>query len=164
MKKGVFGVPGFISSAVIVRKIEEINDPKGQVLAKLKEALLLVQPQDVGMYRQKMIDEIGVKLHHMKCMKENLYDDRLAGFISKEKYVQKREQLAKQAAELTERLTMLREAQSASKPPKHEPLSDNPRVDLYLRGVSSQKRIVLSILFKQIVIRDGRVILAKQGK
>jgi len=141
--------------AIVLHELEEYDDPKGRMLAKIKAALQIMQPQDVGMYRQKMIAELSLKIRRMKRMEENLYDDRLAGFISKEKYEQKREQIAKQAAELAERLTMLREAQGASKPQEQEQLSDNPIVDLYLKGTPIQKRTVLSILFKKIYVKDG---------
>ena len=141
--------------ATVIRELEEIDDRKGRVLVKVRTALQLIQPQDIGIHRQKMIAEISTKVRRMKRMEENLYDDRLAGFISKEKYAQKREQIEKQTVELAERLTMLREAQSTSNLPKQESLSDDPIVDLYLKSTPTQKRIMLSALFKEIYVKDG---------
>jgi hypothetical protein len=148
---------------IVIQQIEGLEDLRGKTLAKLKAALQLTQPQDVGMYRQKMIEELSRQLQRMTRMEENLYDDRLAGFISRERYEEKRRRLTKQAVEVAERLAMLREAQDTSEPLTQEPRSDNPMVDLYLRGTPHQKRIFLSTLFKKITVKEGQVsfILAK---
>lgn len=134
--------------ALVVQKLEEIDDAKGRVLAKLKAALQIVQPQDVGMYRQKMIEELGLQVKRLQRMDENLYDDRLAGFISKEKYVQKRQQLARQAADAAERLAMLREAQDMPKQEEQSPEPANPIVYLYQKSLPNQKRIIMVTLFR----------------
>lgn len=141
--------------ATAIQRLGEIEDPKGKVLAKLKNSLQIVRPQDVGMYRQKMISELNAKIRRMQLMEENLYDDRLAGFISKEKYEEKRQQLAEQTAEVSERITMLREAQDAEDELIEVPQSDNPIVDLYLRSTPNQKRILLAVLFKKISVKNG---------
>lgn len=135
---------------LVVRELEAINDPNGRVLAKLKDSLLIIQPQDVGMFRQKMIDEMTRLISKLRRMEERLYDDRLSGFISKEKYEQKRRQIAVQALDATERLALLRETQDAPRPLPQEPESDNPIADLYLKCAPHQKRIILSGLFKRI--------------
>jgi hypothetical protein len=129
------------------------------VLAKLKAALQIVQPQDVGMYRQKMIDELSRQVSRMRRMDERLYDDRLAGVITREKYESKRQQLAVQAADAAERLAMLREAQDIDKTPEQLPESDNPIVDLYLKGTPHQKRIMMTTLFKPIVAPGGENVI-----
>lgn len=145
--------------ALVIKKLEEIADPKGKVLAKLKAALQIVHPQDVGMYRQKMIEELSRQIKKMQRMDENLYDDRLAGFISKEKYEQKRQQLARQAADAAERLAMLREAQDSPKQEEHKPESENPIADLYLKSLPSQKRIIMTVLFKPMVFQEGQSVI-----
>lgn len=141
--------------SVIIQKLENINDPKDHVVMKLKAALQSAQAHNVGAYRQKVIEELNAKLHRMKRMGENLYDDRLADFISKEQYEHKCKQIATQMAGLSERLAMLQEAQNVNRLLKQEPLSDNPIIDLYLRSIPSQKRTILSILFKTLHVEKG---------
>jgi site-specific DNA recombinase len=141
--------------AAVIQRLGEIEDPKGKVLAKLMASLQIVRPQDVGMYRQKMISELGTKIRRMQLMEENLYDDRLAGFISKEKYEEKRQQLTKQTTEVSKRIAMLREAQDVEDELIEVPQSDNPIVDLYFRSTPNQKRILLAVLFKKISVKDG---------
>ncbi len=142
---------------LVIQKLVEIDDPKGKVLAKLKDALQIVRPQNIGMYRQKMIEELNIQIKKMQRMDANLYDDRLAGFISKDKYEEKRQQLAKQAADVAERLAMLREAQETAEPVEQPPKSDNPIVNLYLDSSPAQKRIILVGVFKKITAKGERV-------
>lgn len=144
---------------LVIEKLEAITDPKGKVFAKLKAALQIVQPQDVGMYRQKMIEELGRQIQKLHKMDANLYDDRLAGFITKEKYEEKRQQLARQAADAAERLAMLREAQDMPKQEVQKLESDRPIVDLYLKSLPSQKRVIMATLLKPIVAQGNKGVI-----
>lgn len=144
--------------ALVVAKLEVIVDQKGKVLANLRETLQITRPQDIGLYRQKMIDELSTQIRRMKRMEENLYDDKLAGFISQEKYKHKCQQLAEQAREIAERLAMLRESQEV-KAPKEEQRHENPVVDLYMKSTPGQKRIIMNQLFKKMYFREGGVVL-----
>lgn len=145
--------------ALVIQKLNEINDPEGKMLAKLKSTLLITQPQDIGLYRQSMINELSRQISKMRKVEENLYDDKLAGFISKEKFEQKRKHLAKQAAEAAERLAMLREIEESSEPPKEEKQEYTPIVDLYLKSTPNQKRIILLTVFKPFTSRGAQVLI-----
>lgn len=146
--------------ALAIQKLEEIDDPKGKILGKLKAALQIIQPQDVGLYRQKMIEELTRQIKRMQKMEENLYDDRLAGFISKEKYEEKRSQFAKQAAEIAERLAMLREAQDVRERPEQKLQADNAIVELYLNSSPHHKRIILITFWKKITAKGGSILFS----
>lgn len=150
--------------ALVIQKLEEISDPKGKILAKLNAALQIVRPQDVGMYRQKMIDELSRQINKLRRMEEQLYDDRLSGFISKEKYDEKRQQFASQAVGVAERLAMLQEVQDIAEPVEQKPESANPIVDLYLKSLPDQKRIIMTTLFKPMLVQRGdNVIVSLYG-
>ncbi|HSW74870.1 MAG TPA: recombinase family protein [Candidatus Saccharimonadales bacterium] len=143
--------------ALVIQKLNDIKDPQGKVFAKLKSTLLVTRPQDIGAYRQSMIDELSRQISKMRKVEENLYDDKLAGYISKEKFEQKRAQLAKQAAEAAERLAMLREIEQSSEPPKEEKTNHAPIVDLYIKSTPNQKRIIINQLFKKITCKGKEV-------
>lgn len=143
--------------AIVIQKLEEIDDHKGKTICKLKAALEVVNLQEIGMFRQKMISELRAQIARMKTMESNLYDDKLAGFITQEKYEEKRQQFAKQAADIAERLAMLGDSQKAESP--QEAQSDNPIVDLYLKSTPHQKRIILNVLFKKILVKGGKVLI-----
>lgn len=144
--------------ALVIQKLEAIDDPKCKILNKLRAALEVVNPQEIGMYRQKMLNELSAQIARMKTMESNLYDDRLAGYITKEKYEEKRRQFARQAAEIAERMAMLSESQNSKVALDRELQSDNQIIDLYLKSTPHQKRIIMSIIFKKIVVKEGRPI------
>ncbi|MGD8373534.1 MAG: recombinase family protein [Candidatus Woesebacteria bacterium] len=125
--------------ALVIQKLSEIHDPEGKMFAKLKSTLLITQPQDISAYRQSMINELNRQINKMRRVEDNLYDDKLAGYISKEKFEQRRAQLAKQVAEANERLAMLHEVEVSSEPPKEEKQDCTPIVDLYLKKHSKPK-------------------------
>lgn len=140
----------------VIGALKNIKDPHGRSLKELKEVLSISeQPDCISTYRAQVIKSLNRQLTRLNKMDEMLYEDKLAGLISAERYKQNNEQLAKEATELVERLTVLHEAQGESASAKQEQLSDNPIVDLYLGGTPSQKRIVLTGLFKKIYVEDG---------
>jgi DNA invertase Pin-like site-specific DNA recombinase len=143
--------------SIVLQKLEEIRDPSGKVFDRLKSALQIAEPQDVSIYRYKMIDDLSRQIKRLRRMEELLYEDKLAGVITKEKYESKRRQFAEQAAEAAERLTMLREAQEITKSEEPETESDNPIINLYLQGPPSQKRIIMANLFKRITANGDKV-------
>ena len=91
-------------------------------------------------------------------MEDNLYEDKLAGLISKEKYDHKCLQLADQAKDVAERLAMLRDMQEVKKP-KEEQCHEHPIVDLYMKSTPNQKRIIMVNLFKKMRFHDRAVVL-----
>lgn len=142
---------------LVIQKLNEIHDPEGKVFAKLKSTLLITQPQDISAHRQSMINELSRQISKMRKVEENLYDDKLAGYISKEKFEQRQAQLAKQTAEANERLAMLREVEESSEPPKEEKQDCTPIVGLYLKSTPSQKRIIMAQIFKQMTCNGESV-------
>lgn len=139
----------------VVEALGEIKDLHGKLLKKLEAALkILEEPRYTSAHRAQIIKALNRQLARIKKMDDVLYEDKLAGLVSAERYAQKSGLLAKEAAELAERLEMLHEAQGTRELPKQERLSKNPIVDLYLKGTPGQKRIILSTIFTPIVA-DG---------
>jgi len=149
---------------LITIKLEEIIDPKEKILAKLEATLRIVEPQGIDLHRLKMIDELSAQLNRLKRMDSRLYEDKLAGLITKEMYFEKQRKFAGQAAEIVGRLELLQESVDAAKPEVRTVRSDNKIVDLYLKSSPDHKRIFLTVLFKPIVVRgDGSVIVSLYG-
>ncbi len=141
--------------AKVVGILEGIKDPGGKILTKLKAALQVGQPEAiVGKHREKVIESLNKQLDRLREMEEALYDDKLSGYISKEKYSAKQQELATQADQIRTRLNRLYEAQGEQKPEKLKRLSRNPIANLYLTSSPDQKRIIMAVLFKRMVA-DG---------
>jgi DNA invertase Pin-like site-specific DNA recombinase len=108
--------------------------------------------------REKTLVAIKSQLTRIDRMLDQLYDDKLSGDISKEKYESKRNELTiqkkaledqeKRAGETTEkqlhnRITLLKLSQKAS--------------EIYDSRTPDQKRLILSKLFKNISLKGGSI-------
>lgn len=142
--------------SLVLKELEKVSDPKGRVLNELKKTLEIISPQNVSSHRLRMIDELGIQLTRLKRMDSQLYEDRLAGLITKELYRVKQHKFAEQAAEIANRLEMLHEVQEIE-PVEQELASDNLIVDLYLKSSPDQKRIIMASTFIRMSFKNGEV-------
>jgi DNA invertase Pin-like site-specific DNA recombinase len=140
--------------AQIVARLETTKDPGGKILKKLETALQVARPLIIGGHREKVISALDKQIVRLHRMKDALYDDRLTGYISKERYEAKCEEIDGQIAEIQKRLGKLHEAQMDEKQREPEPKSHSAIVRLYLKSSPSDKRIILSNLFSKM-IADG---------
>jgi site-specific DNA recombinase len=148
---------------LVVMKLEEIADPKGRVLAKLKAALQITEPQGIDLHRLKMMDELTAQLKRLKRMDSQLYEDKLAELITKDMYLEKQGKFASQAAEIAGRLELLQEGSELTKPEVAAVISDNPIIDLYLKSSPAQKRTIMTTLFKPMIAQGENVIVSLYG-
>ncbi len=136
--------------SIVLQKLADIVDPSGKVLAMLKANLQMTRPQDVGHYRLRIIDELTRQVARLKRMDDLLYEDKLSGVITKERYLIKQKQFEDEAQEIKERLVILQEAQQVTALTEPISKSDNQIVNLYLNCLPSQKRIIMATLFKSM--------------
>ena len=137
----------------LISMLKKIRDPRGKTLSKLEAALKTGRPDGiVRKHRVKIIESLQKQLARLQEMSESLYDDRLTGYISKEKHARKHAELVAQISDVQTRIDRLHEAQGQQQ--KAETQSDHPIVDLYLQGLPSQKRTIISTLYKTI-LTDG---------
>lgn len=143
--------------ALVLKKLETINDKDGVILERLNASLDIVQKQNVGLFRKKMIDSLQDQLKRIDSMTDTLYDDKLAGYITKEKYETKHQQLIEQKAETKSRLAKIYEAEAIPEPAVLNPIHKNPIVNLYLKSNPTQKRIIINTILEPIFAQDGTV-------
>ncbi|EDK72563.1 N-6 DNA methylase [candidate division TM7 genomosp. GTL1] len=135
----------------LIGMLEAIKDPKKKLLAKLQAALQIDQPQSiVGKHRDQVIKSLNRQLKRLQDMDDTLYEDKLANYISAERYEQKRQELVAQILEVQSRLAKLYEVQGEQKEEKTEPLSKYPIVNLYLQSSPSQKGTIMAQIYKSI--------------
>jgi len=136
--------------AMVFQKLEDVNDESGKLLARLHTKFNIIKKQNVGEFRQKMIGSLQDQLKRMDSMKDALYDDKLSGYITTEKYEHKLQQLNGQKTQIEDRLNRIYEAESITVPTNTKRLHKNPIVDLYLKSVPVQKRIIIATIFEPI--------------
>jgi DNA invertase Pin-like site-specific DNA recombinase len=137
----------------IIRLLDAMKDPSGKVLAKVKSLLDVDGGQYVGAHRDKVIKALDVQLTRYRHMSEALYEDKLAGSISEDRYETKHKELADRCEDIRKRLAKLFEIQDAEPTTPNAEL-ENPLVCLYVVSDPSQKRIIMASLFEKIVA-DG---------
>jgi site-specific DNA recombinase len=137
---------------LVISKLEALHDPKDKLFNKLKSLMQIIDSKDIGMFRQKMISELTSNIQRLGRMEDALYEDKLSRLITAERYSQKYLELAKQKTDFVNRLTLLNLAQDSTKHAKEEIKSEDPIVNLYLNSSPTQKRIILSTVFKKLKV------------
>lgn len=136
--------------ARLVGLLEEIKDPRKKILTKLEAALRIGRPDSiVGKHRDEVIKLLNRQLRRLQDMSDALYDDKLSNYISADKFEQKQQELVAQMLEIQSRLGRLEEIQG-ERMDRPKPQSKHPIVNLYLQSSLSQKRTIMSQLYKTI--------------
>jgi predicted ribosome quality control (RQC) complex YloA/Tae2 family protein len=135
----------------LVSLLEAIRDPKKLLLSKLEAALRVGRPDSVvGRHREAVVKSLNRQLDRLLDMGDALYEDKLANYISAEKFEQKHQDLTTQISEIQARLARLHEAQDKQEQDKPEQQSKNPIANLYLQSSPNQKRTIISRLYKAL--------------
>jgi hypothetical protein len=111
--------------------------------------------------REKLIASIHAQLERINRMDESLYDDKLAGEISQGKYDEKHAQFVDERKLLNERLEKL--DGSVGLRLEHTLVLlelSQKAVELYLQKAPEQKRLIISKLFKQLIVKKGEINVA----
>jgi DNA invertase Pin-like site-specific DNA recombinase len=141
----------------LIGLLEEIKDPRKKMLTKLEVALCVGRPESVvGKHRDKVIKSLDRQIKRLQGMSDGLYDDKLANYISVDKFEQKQQELTGQIVEVQSRLERLREIQGEENN-KPRPQSKYPIVNLYMQSSPSQKRTIMAQLYKTIWADGDRV-------
>ena len=147
----------------IIQELERISDPAGKLVVKLQSAIDVIRPQYVGTYREKLIDSLKQQLARRRRMDEKLYEDRLAGNISDERYRSKHEEFDEEISRVQSRLDRIYEAQKEAQPeamPKTK-RTDPPLIRLYLKSSTNEKRVIMASLFKDMVVRGSEIVVKR---
>ena len=143
----------------IISQLEGISDSEGKVLKTLTALVSLELPQNVGLYRKRITSELEKQLARAKTMDEALYEDKLLGSISDERYRMKHQQFADQIAEIQERLDRLTEVRPKEQHKASGPKTRNPVLRLYLQSSVNQKRAIIAKAFKPLRIQRGNAVV-----
>lgn len=148
----------------IVGQLEKISDSKGAILKELEEAIEKSKPSDgVGAYRVKVIESLNAQIERIKRIDDSLYEEKLAGDISQERYENKHKELDVQVAGINDRLQRLLEAQGQLAPSTTKLEAGNPIVSLYINSQPMDKRVILYKLFSPLIATEGKLRIELKG-
>ena len=106
----------------------------------------------------KLIVSIQTQIERLERMDSNLYDDKLAGDISTEKYEEKHQELTSTKNELEERLSKIDQTFAEQLDKKLVLLELSQRAaELYASKSPEQKRIIITKLFRKLEYSEGAI-------
>ncbi|HVQ44166.1 MAG TPA: recombinase family protein [Candidatus Saccharimonadia bacterium] len=139
----------------VIGMLEGLDDSDGKILAWLEKALEAGRPKSLDWVG--VIDTLQRQLTRLKRMDEMLYEDKLAGEVSVEKYAMKHAELTERMTSVQERLGEVQGSQGGGESVA-VPACDsvNPIVRLYVRSTPDEKRVIMRALFRPLSSdRDG---------
>lgn len=106
---------------------------------------------------EKLVTSIQTQIDRINRMDDVLYEDRLAGDITADKYKEKHEQFIKQKAELTEQLNGTAVSTTGHRLDQRLVLLElsQKASEIYATKTSEQKRLIISNLFSKLTLKDG---------
>jgi hypothetical protein len=106
----------------------------------------------------------GTQLKRISSMDETLYDDKLSGDITKERYEEKHGQFMKQQADIENQLTNV-DASMGERLEQHLVILElsQKAADLYAKKTPEQKHLIISKLFENLTLKGG-VVSVKYSK
>lgn len=130
------------------------NDKESIILNKLKKKLQISKEPYVGQHRVRLVKLVNQRIRRSEQMKDNLYDDKLTGFISDQKFEQKIKEINDEMTNLQTRLYNLEKIESQVNSNSE---SSNTICSLYENELKPGKRIILNELF-DITVHKGKVV------
>lgn len=131
--------------------LQKLVCPSQEIIAWTSEAIRAESQNDAQYYEQSTA-LIKSKLSRIELMDETLYDDKLAGDITKERYEAKHDQLMTEKASLLDQLNKLEEQQQSDFEGGLTVLELSQKAaEIYASKVPEQKRVIITELFEKLV-------------
>lgn len=141
----------------VVDELKKLVCPSPEIINWVANAMR-EQYKDRIADRERHISTLRGQLTRIETMDETLYDDKLSGEISKERYAEKHEQLMAQKADIEAQLTSIDESMSERLEQRLVILELSQKAaDLYAKKTPEQKRLIISKLFEKLTLKGGIV-------
>lgn len=148
---------------MILEELKKLICPSKETIEWVASAMR-ARYKDQREERERMIVSLKSQLRRIDTMDEMLYDDKLAGEISKDRYEEKHKQLSTQKADLQSQLEDVDASTSLSLEHSIVILELSQKAaDLYAKKSPEQKRLIISKLFENVSLKGG-VLSVKYSK
>jgi hypothetical protein len=129
--------------------------PSSSIIDWVAESMRSRRQEDIE-GREKLVVSIQAQLDRIGRMEDCLYDDKLSGDITADKYKEKHEQLIDQKVELNSRLEKIDRLAGPRLEHRLVLLDLSQKAaDLYPGKTPEQKRLIMSKLFSSLTIKGG---------
>ena len=142
---------------VIMDQLEHLVCPAPEVIEWVTEAVREMNRQNTET-KEKIKNALESQIKRLEQMDENLYDDKLSGLITKERYEVKHEQLVKDREELYGKLSSIDSDMSLASEQRVALLELSQKAaQIYAKKTAAQKRLIISKLFSNLKLKEGSV-------
>jgi len=140
---------------LIHNELKRLVSPSAEIIDWVANAMR-EQYADRIEEHERRASTIHGQLKRISVMDETLYDDKLSGEISKERYQEKHQHFMGQKAELASQLASIDESLSARLEQRLVVLELSQKAaELYARKTPTQKRLIISKLFEKLTLKGG---------
>ena len=148
---------------MITSELKRLISPSPEIIDWVANAMR-DQYKDRIEERDRIINRLQTQLKRIDVMNETLYDDKLSGEITKERYTEKHEQLMAQKSEIVTQITDFDNSMSERLEQRLVILELSQKAaELYVKKTPEQKRLIISKLFEKLTIKGG-VLSVKYSK
>lgn len=145
---------------IVIEALKSLVCPSPEVIEWVAEAMRDHHANDIE-GRQRLANSMQAQISRIERMDETLYDDKLAGEISKDRYEQKHQQLMAQKDELELELSKIDTSASQNLDQKLVLLELTQKAaELYPHKSPDQKRLIIASLFKSLLLDGDTVTVA----
>lgn len=142
---------------MIVEELRRLVCPSPEIIDWVASAMREHYKDQIEQ-RERIINNLQGQLSRIAVMNETLYDDKLSGEISKERYVEKHEQFVAQQSEIENQLANM-DASMGERLERRLVILElsQKAADLYAKMEYDQKRLIISKLFEKVSLKGGIV-------
>jgi len=148
---------------MIVKRLEELVSPSPEIIDWVVSSIQ-DRNNDKIKERELLESTLTAKLKRLGTMDEMLYDDKLAGDITKERYEDKHEHIIAQRAALQDELASIDTSIGDRLKQRQVVLELSQKAaEIYPNRTPAQKRIIISKLFDKLTL-EGGILSVKHSK
>jgi site-specific DNA recombinase len=140
---------------MIVSELHRLVSPSPEVVQWVADAMR-EQYGDHIEERERLVSSLQAQARRIATMDETLYDDKLSGDITKEKYEEKHGQFMTQKTQIEDQLANMDASLGERLEQRLVILELSQKAaDLYVKKTPEQKRLIISKLFEKVTIKGG---------
>jgi site-specific DNA recombinase len=148
---------------MVVGELKKLVCPSPEIIDWVANAMR-AQYKDRIEERERIVGTLQTQLKRISSMDELLYDDKLSGDITKERYEEKHGQFMSQKADIENQLSNIDASMGERLEQRLVILELSQKAaDLYAKKTPEQKRLIISKLFENLTLKGG-VVSVKYSK
>jgi site-specific DNA recombinase len=141
----------------VAAELKRLVCPAPEIIDWVANAMR-TQYQDQIAERERMVSSLQAQLSRISAMDETLYDDKLSGEITKERYEEKHGQFMTQKADIESQLTNIDASMGERLEQRLVILELSQKAaSLYAQKTPEQKRLIISKLFEKVSLKGGAI-------